>query len=90
VSGNEEADRQTRLAVEEGSSNKMRLLALLRKGLPQSKAAMWRSAKEKLDRRAVKVRRSVRHKRMSKIDNRLPFEEVYEAGQRAKKASLLF
>jgi hypothetical protein len=92
VRGNEEADRLAKMAIEEGSSRKEDLPALLRKPLPRSKAVLWRTAKAKLDKRARKAwEASPRFGKMRRINVSMPSKGFLKlvAELPRKKASLL-
>jgi ribonuclease HI len=93
VRGNEEADRLAKLAIEEGSSDRAKIPAPLRKKLPRSKAALWRTAKGELEKRAQKVwGDSPRHRKMAKVDAKMPSKGYLKLVEELprRKASLLF
>jgi ribonuclease HI len=73
ITGNEEADRLAKKAVQKGSSASRRLPPMLRRPLPTSKQAASRRIMGGLKERAKEIwRRSPRFRKMQEIDRSLP------------------
>jgi hypothetical protein len=92
VAGNEEADQVVKLAIEEGSSLRGGLLALLCKGLPQGKAAARRNLQVTLDAQAHAVwQQSTCFGKMKEIDDSMPLKRYAKlvAELPRKKVSLI-
>ena len=73
IEGNEEADREARKAVQEGSSPLQKLPAPLRKSLPCSKSAVQQVFHEKLKKAAISIwTKSPHYHCMRQIDHSYP------------------
>jgi ribonuclease HI len=73
IEGNEEADKEAKMAAEQGSSERAGLPAPLRKALPYSKSATRMAYTKKLKRKAKKAwEASTRYERIKDIDPSLP------------------
>jgi ribonuclease HI len=89
VDENEQADKQAKKAITEGSSDRSELPRHLKKTLPYSKSAMKWAYNEKLKRRAQKIwQKSPRFERMRKTDPTTPSDK-YITNLLRKVASIL-
>jgi ribonuclease HI len=92
VTGNEEADRLAKKAIEVGSSRQSKLPAPLRSGLPRSRAAAQRALQEGLKKRAERVwKTSPRYGKLKEADETIPSKKFLRLteGLPRKKASIL-
>jgi ribonuclease HI len=92
ITGNEEADRLAKMAVENGSSARHKLPKVLQKPLPTSKQAAERRIMAKLKEQVKdKWRKSPRYRRMQDIDRSLPSDKFLKLTETLNRhqASLL-